>query len=98
MNTLHTNLAVGGGGDDDVADVEGAGLHQQAGDGATAVVKVGLDDGAARWPVRICRQLLHLRLQQDRLQKVVHPLPELGADLRRRDEVGTLVDTLVELL
>ena len=37
-----TNLAVRGGGDHHVANAQGAGLHQQRGDGATPPVKVRL--------------------------------------------------------
>jgi hypothetical protein len=44
-----TDLAIGGGGDDHVTDVQRAGLHQQRGDRAAPPIEVRLQKGLNCW-------------------------------------------------
>ena len=67
-------------GDDDVADLQRAALHQHGGDRAAALVELGFDDDAFGGAVRIGLQVENFGLQQDRLEQLV----EIGA-LGRRD-------------
>ena len=67
-------------GDHDVADPEGAMLHQHGGDGAAAAVEIGLDHHAFRRAVGVGAQFEDFRLQQDGFLELV----QIGL-LRRRD-------------
>ena len=58
-------------GDDRVADAEGAVLHQHGGHRAAALLQLGLDDGAARGPVRVGLELQHFGLEQDGLEQLL---------------------------
>ncbi len=69
-----------GAGDQNVADMERAALDENRGDGAAALVELGLDDRAFGGAVRIGLELEHFRLEQDRFQQLV----EIGA-VQRRD-------------
>ena len=60
-----------GTGDDEVADLEGAALHQHGRDHAAAAVELGLDDRAVRLAVRVGAQVEQLGLQLDRLDQLV---------------------------
>ena len=64
-----------GTGDDEVADLERAALHQHRGDHAAAAVELGLDDRAVRLAVGVGPQVEQLGLQLDRLDQLV----EVGA-------------------
>ena len=58
-------------GDDDVADLERAALHQHRGDHAAATIELGLDDRAVRLAVRIGLQVEQLGLQLHGLDQLV---------------------------
>ena len=66
-----THTAHGGTGDDDIAGVEGAVLHQNGGDGALALVQTSLDNSALGTAVGVSLQLHDLSFQSDALQQVV---------------------------
>ena len=70
-----------GAGDERVADVQRAALHEHGHDGAAARVELGLDDHARRLGVRVGLELLDLGEQQDRLEQVVEVLVGLGRDV-----------------
>jgi hypothetical protein len=73
-------------GDEDVTRHQRAGLHQHCGDGATALVELGLDDDTFCRAVRIGLQVEDFGLQQDRLEQLV----EIGALGRRHFDVQHL--------
>ncbi len=62
-------------GNHDVADLQGAALHQHGGDGAAALVELGLDHRAFGAAFRIGLEVEDFGLQQDRLFQLV----EIGA-------------------
>ena len=69
--------------DDDVADVERAGLDEGGRDGAAALVHLRLDDRADRRAIRVGLELLEVRDEQDHLDELVEALAALGRDRRR---------------
>ena len=75
-----TDAANGGTGDDDIALVEGAVLHQQRGHRTAALIQPGLNDRAVGGAVGVGLQLLHFGGQIDHLQQVVNALAGLGGD------------------
>src|SRR3546814_3114921 len=58
-------------GNEDVADLESAALHQNGGDRPAAALQPGFDDDALGHAVRVRRELEHLGLQQDRLLELI---------------------------
>ena len=72
-------------GDDVVAGVEGAVLHENARHGAHALIELSLYYGAARLPVGVGEQLLHLCDEENIFEQVIYALARLcgyGADYR----------------
>ena len=76
----HTDTAHGGAGDEDVALLQGAVLHQQGGNGASGLVQTGLDDSALAPAVGVGLQLLNLGGQGDHLQQILQTHAGLGGD------------------
>ena len=74
------DAAHGSTGNDDVALLQGAVLHQQGGHGAPALVQPGLDNGALGGAVGVGLQLAHLGGKGQHLQQVVHAHAGLGGD------------------
>ncbi len=72
--------ADGGTGDDDVALVQRAVLHQHRGDGASALVQTRLDDRTLGGAVGIGFELLHLGDERDHFEQVVQTLFCLGGN------------------
>ncbi len=66
-----THAPPGGAGDDDIADVQGAALHEHGADRSTPALQLGLDDDAFGGTVGIGLELEQLGLQQDRFQQPV---------------------------
>ncbi len=81
-----------GAGDEDVAELERAALHQHGGDRAAAALELGLDDDAFGGAVRVGAQLEHFGLQQDRFLELVEVLAGLGRDLDRQHVAAHLLD------
>ena len=65
------HAAHSGTGDDDIAGVQGAVLHQNGGNGALALVQTGLDDRTLGAAIGVCLQLHDLSFQSNALQQVV---------------------------
>src|SRR3954451_8023486 len=78
--------------DDDVADLERAGLDERRGDRAATLVELGFDDGADRVPLRVRLQLLEIRDEQDHLDQLVETDPRLGRDGNERHVAAVLLD------
>ena len=74
------DTAHGGTGDDDIALLQRAVLHQQRGHGATALVQTGLDDRTLSGTVGVGLQLTHLGGQRQHLQQIVHAHTGLGGN------------------
>ena len=74
------HAAHSGTGDDDVAGVEGAVLHQNGSDGALTLIQTGLDDSTLGAAVGVGLQLHDLGLQRDALQQVVDAHAGQGRD------------------
>ena len=72
-------------GDDDVADMQAAALHQHGAHGAAPALQLGLNDHALGRAVRIGPEVEQLGLQQDGLQQLVDagPLERRDLDLQR---------------
>ena len=75
-----TDTAHSGAGDDDIALLQGAVLHQQCGNGTTGLVQTGFDDGALGGTVGVGLQLLNLGGQNDHFQQLVDAGTLLGGD------------------
>ena len=73
-----------GAGDDDVADVQRAALHQHGRDRAAAAVELGFDHGAFGGAVRIGLEVEDFGLQPDHLQQLVEVGASWSPRLRRR--------------
>ena len=70
--TAHgAHAAHSGTGNDDVAGVQGAVLHQNGGNGALALVQTGLNDRTLGAAVGVCLQLHDLSFQSNAFQQVV---------------------------
>ncbi len=78
--------------DDDVPDVERAGLDQRGRDRPAALVELGLDDGADGGPLRVRLELLQVGDEQDHLDQLVEPDPGLGRDRDQRHVAAVLLD------
>ena len=65
------HAAHSGTGNDHIAGVQGAVLHQNGGNGALALVQTGLDDRTLGAAVGVCLQLHDLSFQSNALQQVV---------------------------
>ena len=78
--------------DDDVADLEGAGLHDRGRDRTAALVELGLDDRADRIALGVGLELLEVGDQQDHLDQLVEPDPGLGRDRHERHVAAVLLD------
>ena len=66
-----TDASVGRAGDDSVARMQRAALHEHGGHRAAALVEVGLDDEAGGQRIGVSAKLEHVGLQQDGLEQVV---------------------------
>ena len=75
------DTAHGGAGDDDVALLQSAVLHQQSGHRTPALVQTGLDNGALTGPVGVGLQFLDLCQQSQVFQQVLNTDVLLGGDL-----------------
>ena len=75
------DLAPRGAGEDDVADVQRAVLHQDARHRALAAIEEGLDDGAGRGRFGFGLKLEHLGLERDHLEQLLDAGTRLGRDL-----------------
>src|SRR5439155_15794447 len=64
------NLPEGRARDDEVAALQGAGLHEDGRDGAAALVEVRLDDPADRRPVGVRLQIVHVSDEKHDLDQV----------------------------
>ena len=72
-----------GAGDDDVADLQRAALHQHGGDGAAALVQLGLDHRAFGGAVGIGLEVQDFGLQQDGFFQLVETDALGGGDFHR---------------
>jgi hypothetical protein len=72
--------APGGAGDEDIAQMQGAALHQDGRDRTAATIELGFDDDAGGLAIGIGLEIEHFRLQEDGVEQLV----EIGA-LERRD-------------
>src|SRR5262245_45409089 len=79
------HTAPGRTGDDNVADIEGAALHEHGANRPASALKLGLDDNALRGTLRVGAQVQQLRLQVDGFEKPVEagPLESRHLDLQR---------------
>ena len=84
------HLAVRVAHDDDVADAQGAGLDQDGGHRAAALVELGLDDGADGGPLGVGLELLEVGDEQDHLEQLVDAQSGLGGD-RHHGHVAAVV-------
>ena len=66
-----TDTAIGRAGDDGVARMQRAALHEHGGHRAAALVEVRLDDEAGGQSIGVRAKLEHVGLQQDGLEQVV---------------------------
>ena len=78
--------------DDDVADLERAGLDERGRDRAAALVELGLDDRADGVALRVGLQLLEVGDEQDHLDELVEPEAGLGRDRHERHVAAVLLD------
>ena len=78
--------------DDDVADLERAGLDEGGRDRAAALVQLRLDDGADGGPLRVRLELLEVGDEQDHLDQLVEALAALGRDRHERHVAAVLLD------
>ena len=76
----HTHTADRRARDDDIALMERTVLHEERRDGAAALVKARLDDGAAGGAVRVGLELADLGGQRDHLEQIIHAHTGLGGD------------------
>ena len=76
-----TDTAPGGAGDERVADLQGAVLHEDRGDGASADVEVGLEHDAACPTLGRGPQVFELGEHEDVLEEVVDAQVLEGGDL-----------------
>lgn len=65
-------------GDDRIAELQRAFLHQHRRHGAATLLDAGLDDETARQAARRRRQLEHLGLQQDGIEQLIDTLSRVG--------------------
>src|SRR5262249_58863131 len=79
------HTAPGRTGDDNVADIEGAALHEHGANRPASALELGLDDNALRRTLRVGAQVQQLRLQVDGFEKLVEagPLESRHLDLQR---------------
>ena len=78
--------------DDDVADLERAGLDQRGRDRAAALVELGLDDRADRGALRVGLELLQVGHEQDHLDELVETQAGLGRHRHERHVAAVLLD------
>ena len=78
--------------DDDVADLERAGLDESGRDRAAALVELGLDDGADRVALRVRLELLEIGDEQDHLDQLVEADPRLRRHRDERHVAAVLLD------
>ena len=78
--------------DDDVADLERAGLDDRGRDRTSALVELGLDDRADRVALGVGLELLEVGHEQDHLDQLVEPDPGLGRDRDERHVAAVLLD------
>ena len=78
--------------DDDVADLERAGLDERGRDRAAALVELGLDDRADGGALRVGLELLEVGDEQDHLDQLVEADPGLGRDRHERHVAAVLLD------
>ena len=78
--------------DDDVADLERAGLDERGRDRAAALVELGLDDRADGVALRVGLELLEVGDEQDHLDQLVEPEAGLGRDRHERHVAAVLLD------
>ena len=76
----HADAAHGSAGDENIALLEGAVLHQKGGHGASGLIQPRFDDHALGQTVGIGLELLHLGGEDDHFQKLVDALACLGGD------------------
>ena len=78
--------------DDRVADAQRAGLDEDRGHRAAALVELGLDDRADGRPLGVGPQVLQVGHQEDHLQQVVDAQALLGADLDEGHVAAVVLD------
>ena len=78
--------------DDDVADVERAGLDQRGRDRAAVLVQLRLDDRADGAALRVGLELLQVRDEQDHLDQLVEADAGLRRDRHERHVAAVLLD------
>ena len=78
--------------DDDVADLERAGLDERGRDRAAALVELRLDDRADRRSLRVRLELLEVGDEQDHLDQLVEPDARLRRDRHERHVAAVLLD------
>ena len=91
------DLAVGLADDDDVADPQRAGLDDDGGHRAAALVHLGLDDRADGGALRVGLQLLEVGDEQDHLEELLEADPRLRRDRHERHVAAVLLDDDVRL-
>ena len=83
--------APGGTRDEWLADLEGAALHEQRGDGAAADVEVRLEHHAGRAALGAGLEVLYVGDEEERLEQVVDTVAVEG---RHRDHLGVAAPVL----
>ena len=86
-----------GAGDDRVADLQRAALHEHGDHGAAARIELGLDHGAGGVGVRVGRELLELGRELQALEQVVEALARLGRDVDEHRLAAPLLGLKPEL-
>ena len=76
----HPDTTHGGTGNDDIALIQSAVLHQKGGHRAPGLIQTSLDDGALGPAVGVGLQLLNLGGEQHHFQQLVQTLTGLGGD------------------
>ena len=74
-----------------VAHAQSPGLHEERGHGASLLVQVCLDDGAARVALGVGDEFLHLRHQRNGFEELVHAGALLRGDVDHRDVATPLL-------